>query len=115
LSRRNVEDLLHERGIDISRETVWFWWNRVGPIFAAEIGGGRVRAVRNCHQWRWHLDEAFVKINGERHYLWRTVDHEGEVLESFVAKRRDKKAAVKFFRKLMRRQGSPEVLVTDKL
>jgi putative transposase len=57
----------------------------------------------------------FVKINGERHYLWRTVDHEGEVLESFVAKRRDKKAAVKFFRKSMRRQGSPEVLVTDKL
>jgi putative transposase len=57
----------------------------------------------------------FVKINGERHYLWRTVDHEGEVLASFVAKRRDKKAAVKFFRKSMRRHGSPEVLVTDKL
>jgi putative transposase len=71
--------------------------------------------MRNCHQRRWHLDEVFVKINGERHYLWRTVDHEGEVLASFVAKRRDKKAAVKFFRKSMRRHGSPEVLVTDKL
>jgi putative transposase len=56
-----------------------------------------------------------VKINGERHYLWRAVDHEGEVLESFVAKRRDKKAALKFLRKSMRRHGSPEVLVTDKL
>jgi putative transposase len=115
LSLRNVQDLLHERGIDISRETVRFWWNRLGPIFAAEIRGRRVQAVRNCHQRRWHLDEVFVKINGERHYLWRAVDHEGEVLESFVAKRRDKKAAVKFLRKSMRRHGSPEVLVTDKL
>jgi putative transposase len=71
--------------------------------------------MRNCHQRRWHLDEVFVKINGERHYLWRTVDHDGEVLESFVAKQRDKKAAVKFLSKSMRRHGSPEVLVTDKL
>jgi putative transposase len=84
------------------------------PSFVA-CGCRRVQAMRNCHQWHWHLNEVFVKINGERHYLWRTVDHEGEVLESFVAKRRDKKAAVKFFRKSMRRQGSPEVLVTDKL
>ena len=62
-----------------------------------------------------HLDEVFVKINGERHYLWRAVDHEGEVLESYVTKKRDKKAALKFPRKAMRKHGQPEVIVTDKL
>lgn len=66
-------------------------------------------------RWRWHLDEIFVKINGERHCLWRVVDHEGEVLESFVTKTRDKKAALKFLRKAMRKHGQPEVIVTDKL
>ena len=66
-------------------------------------------------RWRWHLDEMFVKINGERHCLWRAVDHEGEVLESFVTKTRDKKAALKFFKKAMRKHGSPEVIVTDGL
>ena len=66
-------------------------------------------------RWRWHLDEVFVKINGERHYLWRAVDHEGEVLESFVTKTRDKKAALKFLRKAMRKHGKPGAIVTDKL
>ena len=65
--------------------------------------------------WRWHLDEMFVKINGETHYLWRAVDHEGEVLESFVTKRRDKKAALKFMKKTLKRHGRPEVFVTDGL
>ncbi|MFT7594455.1 MAG: putative transposase [Paracoccaceae bacterium] len=65
--------------------------------------------------WQWHLDEVFVKINGETHYLWRAVDHEGEVLESYVTKRRDRKAALKFLRKTMKRYGSPHVIVTDKL
>ena len=65
--------------------------------------------------WKWHLDEVFVKINGERHYLWRAVDHEGEVLESYVTKKRDKKAALKFMKKTMRRYGSPNKIVTDKL
>ena len=65
--------------------------------------------------WQWHLDEVFVKINGETHYLWRAVDHEGEVLESYVTKRRDRKAALKFLTKAMKRYGRPEVLVTDKL
>ena len=63
----------------------------------------------------WHLDEVFVKVNGERHYLWRAVDREGEVLESFVTKTRDKKAALKFLRKAMRKHGRPEVIVTDRL
>ena len=66
-------------------------------------------------RWRWHLDEMFVKINGEQNYLWRAVDHEGEVLESFVTKTRDKKAALKFLKKAMRKHGSPEVIVTDGL
>ncbi|WP_209428051.1 IS6 family transposase [Pararhodobacter sp. SW119] len=115
LSLRNVEDLLHERGIEISHETVRFWWNRFGPMFAAEIRRRRVERMRSSQHWRWHLDEMFVKINGELHYLWRAVDHEGEVLESFVTKRRDRKAALKFLKKAMRRHGSPEVMVTDRL
>lgn len=69
-----------------------------------------------CHSnWKWHLDEVFVKINGQLHYLWRAVDHEGEVLESFVTKTRDKKAALKFLKKSMRRYGQPHKIVTDKL
>ena len=66
-------------------------------------------------RWRWHLDEVFVRINGVQHYLWRAVDHEGEVLEAFVSKQRDKAAALKFLKKLMRRHGRAEEIVTDKL
>jgi len=114
LSLRNVEDLLHERGIDICHETVRFWWHRFGPMFAAEIRKRRVEGMPSSN-WRWHLDEVFVKINGERHYLWRAVDHEGEVLESFVTKTRDKKSALKFLRKSLRRHGPAHVIVTDRL
>lgn len=114
LSLRNVEDLLHERGVEISHETVRFWWHRFGPIFAAEIRKRRIEGMKSS-QWRWHLDEMFVKINGERHYLWRAVDHEGEVLESFVTKTRDKKAALQFLRKAMKKHGRAGVFVTDKL
>jgi len=115
LSLRNVEDLLAERGIDICHETVRLWWNRFGPMFAAEIRRKRVDHMRAYTPWRWHLDEVFVKINGEMHYLWRAVDHEGEVLESFVTKRRDKAAALKFIRKAMKRHGKPRTIVTDRL
>ena len=115
LSLRNVEDLLAERGIDICHETVRLWWNRFGPMFAAEIRRKRVDHMRAYTQWRWHLDEVFVKINGEMHYLWRAVDHEGEVLESFVTKRRDKAAALKFIKKAMKRHGTPRTIVTDRL
>jgi putative transposase len=115
LSLRNVEDLLHERGIEISYETVRFWWNRFGPMFAAEIRRRRVDRMRAGPQWRWHVDEVFVKINGKRHYLWRAVDHEGEVLEAFVSRKRDRKAALKFLRKTMKRYGRPEAIVTDRL
>ncbi len=82
LSLRQVEDLLFERGIDIGHETVRFWWNRFGPMFAAEIRKGCIDH-RSYSQWRWHFDEVLVRINGETHYLWRAVDHEGEVLEVF--------------------------------
>jgi putative transposase len=115
LSLRYVEDLLYERGIEISHETVRFWWTRFGPMFAAEIRRKRVDRMRSLPHWRWHLDEVFVKINGVTHYLWRAVDHEGEVLESFVTKRRDRKAALKFLRKTIKRHGRPHVFVTDKL
>ncbi len=115
LSLRQVEDLLAERGIDICHETVRLWWNRFGPMFAGEIRRKRVQAMRQLTHWRWHLDEVFVRINGERHYLWRAVDHEGEILESFVTRTRDKAAALKFLKKAMRRHGPAKVIVTDGL
>jgi putative transposase len=115
LSLRNVEDLLHERGIDVSHETIRFWWQRFGPMFAAEIKRKRVDRMRAFSNWRWHLDEVFVKVNGERRYLWRAVDHEGEVLEAVVTKRRDKRAALKLLKKLMKRFGAPREIVTDLL
>jgi putative transposase len=95
LSLRQVEDLLFEHGIYIYRETVRFWWNRFGPMLAAEI---RKRRVQNhsYSRWRWHLNEVFVRINGETQYLWRAVDHEGEVLEVFATKRRNRKAVLTF-------------------
>lgn len=114
LSLRQVEDLLFERGIDICHETVRFWWNRFGPMFAAEIKKRRIQ--HRCYSpWRWHLDEVFVRINGETHYLWRAVDHEGEVLEVFATKRRDRKAALRFLKRAMKRFGRPHSIVTDRL
>jgi putative transposase len=98
-SLRNVEGLLNERGVEISHETVRLWWNRFGPMFASEIRGKRVEAMRACRQWRRHLGEVLVKINGVAHTLWRAVDHEGAVLESIVTKTRDRKAALKFLKK----------------
>ena len=115
LSLRNVEDLLFERGIDICHETVRYWWNRFGPVFAGDIRRKRVSYMRGFRHWRWHLDEMYVKINGEMHYLWRAVDHEGEILESFVTKIRDKAAALAFMKKAMKQHGRPEEIVTDGL
>ena len=91
-----------------------YWWNRFGPLFAAEI---RTRRVHHgsYSNWRWHLDEVFVRINGKTHYLWRAVDHEGEVLEVFVTKRRDRKAALEFLKRTMKRYGRPASIVTDRL
>jgi putative transposase len=115
LSLRNVEDLLAERGIDISHESVRFWWNRFGPMFAAEIRKRRVAHMRGYPRWRWHLDEVFVKVNGRVCYLWRAVDHEGEVLEAVVTSKRDKAAALKLLKRIMKKYGAPRSIVTDGL
>ena len=72
-------------------------------------------AMRKFSSWRWHVDEIFVRINGETHYLWRAVDHEGEVLEAYVTKTRDKAAALRFLKKAMKRYGRPNAIVTDHL
>ncbi len=114
LSLRNVKDLLHERGIDVSHETVRYWRNRFGPMFAAEIRWRRVQPLRACSKWKRHVDEVFVKVNGKRNYLWRAIDHEGEVLDAIVTKRRNKRAAQSFLRRLMKRHGKVETVVTDR-
>ena len=113
LSLRNVADLRHERGVDVCHESVRHWVDRFGPIFAGKIRTKRASYMRQHTQW--HLDEVFVKINGVQHYLWRAVDHEGEVLESHVTKTHDKTAAHKFLKKAMKRHGSPRTVVTDRL
>jgi len=115
LSLRNVEELLFERGYDLCHETVRLWWNRFGPMFAAEIRRRRVSRMRGFRHWKWHLDEMYVKLNGEMVYLWRAVDHEGEILESYVTKKRDKSAALAFMKKALKRHGQAEVIVTDGL
>jgi putative transposase len=115
LSLRNVEDLAYDRGIDICHETVRKWVNRFGPMFAAQIRKRRVQAMRPYTHWRWRLDDVFVRINGQRRYLWRAVDHDGEVLESFVTTTRDKAAALKFLKKTLKRHGRTQTMVTDRL
>ncbi|PJK31728.1 hypothetical protein CVT23_00090 [Minwuia thermotolerans] len=101
LSLRQVEDLLHERGIEVSLETIRFWWNRFGPIIAAELRKQQRRTARQHLQWRCHLDEIFVRTNGERRHLWRVVYHEGEVLEAYVTESRDRSAALAFLERSM--------------
>jgi putative transposase len=115
LSLWNVEDLLFERGIYLCHETVLLWRTRFGPLFAADIRRQRVDRMRGSRHWRWHLDEVFVKINGERHYLWRAVDHEGEIMESFVTKKRNKSTALRFLHEALKPHGRPEVIIIDGL
>src|SRR5271169_2155358 len=111
LSYRDVEDLLAERGLDVSYETVRRWVLKFGPLFARELRRRRPRPTS-----RWHLDEMAVTIAGRQFWLWRAVDDEGEVLDLLVQRRRDKVAAVKLMRTLLKKQGfAPDVLVTDKL
>ncbi|MBW6527868.1 IS6 family transposase [Sphingomonas sp. RHCKR7] len=115
LSPRNVEDLLFERGIDICHEIVRLWWNRFGPLFAGEVRRQRVSHMRGLRNWRWHLDEMYVKLNGKMVYLWRAVDHEGEILESYVTQTRDKKAALAFMKRALKHHGAPEAITTNGL
>jgi transposase-like protein len=111
LSYRDVEELLAGRGLDISYESVRSWVLKFGPMIAR-----RLRQVRPRPSDRWHLDEMVVRIAGKRMYLWRAVDHEGEILDVLVQRRRDRGAAVRLMRKLMRKQGfAPKRVVTDKL
>ena len=84
-------------------------------MFAAEIRRRRVNHMRGFRHWRWHVDEMYVKLNGEMVYLWRAVDHEGKVLESYVTKKRDKAAALAFLKKAQKRHGRAEAIVTDGL
>src|SRR5438309_6350093 len=111
LSYRDVEELLAERRLDISYETVRSWVLKFEPAIAP-----RLRQRRPRPSDRWHLDEMVVRIAGKRMYLWRAVDHEGEVLDMLVQRRRDSRAALRLMRKLLRKQGFvPKLLVTDKL
>src|ERR1700721_104301 len=111
LSYRDVEELLAERGLEASFETVRRWVLKFGPRFAR-----RPRRSRPRPSDRWHLDEMVVRIAGKRMYLWRAVDHEGEVLDMLVQRRRDARAALRLTRKHLRKQGfAPKLLVTDKL
>src|SRR6201997_3505071 len=111
LSYRDVEDILAERGLDISYETVRRWVLKFGPLIARKLRQRRPRPGD-----RWHLDEMVVRIAGRRMFLWRAVDHEGEVLDMLVQSRRDSRAALRLMRKLLRKQRfGPKLLVTDKL
>ena len=111
LSFRDVEEMLAERGIDVSYETKRLWILKFGPKIAANVRSRRVQPSGT-----WHLDEVFVRIAGKRTYLWRAVDDEGEVLEVLAQSRRNKRAALKLMRKLLKKQGYiPDEIVTDKL
>ncbi len=111
LSLRDVEELLAERGLEVSYETVRRWVLKFGPVYARNL-----RRLRPRPSNIWHLDEMVVSIAGRKMYLWRAVDREGEVLDMLVQPRRNKAAALKLMCKLLKKQGyAPEVLVTDKL
>ena len=111
LSFREVEEMLAQRGVVLTYETIRAWCLKFGQIYANDLRRSSPRPGD-----RWHLDEVFLKINGSIHYLWRAVDQDGEVLDIMVQSRRDKRAAKKFFRKLLKRlRYVPSVIVTDKL
>ena len=111
LSLRDVEDLLAQRGITVSYETIRHWCQAFGPDYAR-----RLRRRRGRMGDTWYLDELFVKIQGRRQYLWRAVDQDGDVIDILVQSRRDRRAAARFFRKLLKAQGRvPQCLITDNL
>ena len=110
LSLRDVEDLLAERGVIVSYESIRVWCQRFGTQIDAKI-----RRDRPAPADKWHLDEVVISIRGQKHWLWRAVDANGDVLEILVQSRRNARAAKRFLKKLMKRWGVPRVLVTDKL
>jgi len=111
LSFRDIEDLLHERGLEVSYEAIRLWCNKFGPEYAK-----RLKKKRNGFGDTFYIDEVFVKINGIQHYLWRAVDQDGDVIDVFLQERRDGKAAKRFFKRLLKsNQEKPWKIVTDKL
>lgn len=111
VSFRDVEDLLAQRGITVSYEAIRKWCRRFGLLYARKL-----RRRRGHLGDTWHLDELFVTIQGRKQYLWRAVDEDGDMLDILVQSRRNRRAAVRFFRKLLKRQGGvPRRLITDKL
>ncbi|KAB2654764.1 IS6 family transposase [Ochrobactrum sp. WV_118_8] len=110
LSTADVEDLLAERGVLVSRETVRVWINRFGRHFADCIRRDRPRPND-----KWHIDEAVITIGGKKYWLWRAIDADGDVLDILVQTRRNTKAAKRFFSRLVKQFGQPRVVVTDKL
>jgi putative transposase len=111
LSYRDVEELMAKRGVLLTYEAVRYWCRKFGPAYANQLRRRRPRLGD-----KWHLDEVFLTIHGERHYLWRAVDQDGQILDILVQRRRDKHAAKKFFRKLLKGLAYvPRVIITDKL
>ncbi len=110
LSLRDVEDMLAERGITVSHETVRFWVMKFGHQYAKSIRRDRPKVGD-----KWHLDEVLIRIRGKRRWLWRAVDQNGNSLEILVQSRRNARAAKRFMRKLMKQYGLPRVMITDKL
>ena len=111
LSHRDIEDLMAQRGIEISRESIRLWCNKFGPTYAR-----RLRRVHRGYGDTFFIDEVFVKVQGKQQYLWRAVDQDGDVVDVFLQARRDGKAAKRFFRRLLKRhEDEPRKIVTDKL
>jgi len=110
LSTADVEDLLAERGVIVSREAIRLWVNRFGGHFA-----NCIRRDRPMANEKWHMEEIVITIRGKKHWLWRAIDANGDVLDLLVQTRRNAKAAKRFFQRLVARFGEPRVVITDKL
>ena len=111
LSHRDIEDLIAERGISVSYKAIRLWCNRFGPKYATKL-----KRKHSGYGGTFFIDEVFIKIDGKQHYLWRAVDQDGEVVDVYLQKRRDSKAAKRFFKRLLRaHQDEPRKIVTDKL
>ncbi len=111
LSHRDIEDLLADRGINVTYEAIRLWCNRFGPKYAA-----RLKRKHQGYGDTFFIDEVFVKIDGKQHYLWRAIDQDGEIVDVFLQKRRDGAAAKRFFKRLLKKHhNEPRKIVTDKL
>ena len=111
VSHRDIEDLLAQRGIIVTHESIRLWCNKFGSKYSA-----RLRKRHQGYGDTFFIDEVFIKIDGKQHYLWRAVDQDGEVVDVFLQKRRDAKAAKRFFKRMLKKnKGEPRKIVTDKL